>query len=392
MVKNVIIIILSNFLIFLVYNSFQEKISINENLGYDGVYYYKMSEQFQEHKQVTTDAPFVYRIGTPFIASLFTNIKLAYFYINIFSAILSSILIYFLFIKYFNFKLSVILSILYQLHWISGIRYILFDSISVDFIALNFLFVGLILIKSNLSNHKKIIFLLVLTLFGVFFREIAFIPAIIYFISNFRQERKSSFPLISGIILLLILHLTIIKTNSYHGIENAIKWFYIKGIGTYLLSIFNVYGLLILIPIIFYKDMIKFYLTNKEIYLSFAMIMILALIGGSDTERILSWSLPFFYIIAFQIIDSRKIYSQYLMLVIFVSLIFTYRVFWSIPADVENTKHILPFITYISNDFNFADLLAYHGLKKYTSIQLVEYLSLFTILYYLMKRRFNGNK
>ena len=392
MVKNVIIIILSNILIFLVYNSFQEKISINENLGYDGIYYYKMSEQFQEHKQVTTDAPFIYRIGTPFLASLFDNIKLAYFYINIFSAILISVLIYFLFIEYFNFKLSIFLAILYQLHWISGIRYILFDSISVDFIALNFLFAGLILIKSNKSEIKKIIFLSILTIFGVLFREIAFVPATIYLILNFKFNKKSVVPFSLGIIVLLILHLTLIKTNSYHGIENAVKWFYIKGIGTYILSIFNVYGLLILIPVIFYTDLNRFYVSNKEICLSIILIMVLALIGGSDTERILSWSLPFFYIIVFQIIDDRKIYSNYIMFIIFTSLIFTYRVFWSIPADVENNKHILPIITYISNDFNFADLLAYHGLKQYTSIQLVEYLSLFTILYYFMKRRFNGNK
>lgn len=387
MLKNLSIVLILNILIFFIYSNFQSKISINDNLGYDGVFYVVLANQFKNNEKLETNAPFVYRIGTPFLASLFENIPQAFFYINIIFSILSSLLVFILLTQYLNYYYSIFLSILYQLHWVSGIRYILFDPIGVDYIALCFMFSGLILIKLSIKENLKIFYLIIISIFGVMFREITLIPSIVYLFINFRNEKKSIFPIFIGIVSYILILLFVEKTNDYNNLVAALKWFYIKGIGTFALSLFNVFGLLVIIPFMFIKTTKEFIISNKIISIPFFIIIILGLIGGSDTERILSWSLPLYYIIVFKIVEEKNLISNKYMVFILISLLLTYRVFWIIPDNVEIQNHVYPLITFMSNDFNFADLFAYHGDKIFTSIQLVEYILLSIILFILLKRK-----
>lgn len=389
-VKNLSIVLILNILIFFIYSNFQSKISINDNLGYDGVFYVELANQFKNNEKLETNAPFLYRIGTPFLASFFENIPQAFFYINIIFSILSSLLVFILLTQYLNYSYSIFLSILFQLHWVSGVRYILFDPIGVDYIALCFMFLGLILIKSSIKENLKIFYLIIISIFGVLFREIALIPSIVYLFINLRNDKKSLIPFFFGIFSYILILLFVEKTNDYNSLIAALKWFYIKGIGTFTLSLFNVFGLLVIIPFIFIKLTKEFILSNKIISIPFFIIIILGLIGGSDTERILSWSLPLFYILIFRIVEEKNLISNKYMIFILISLLLTYRVFWIIPDDVEIQNHIYPLVTFMSNDFNFADLFAYHGDKIFTSIQLVEYILLSIILFILFKRKLNG--
>lgn len=389
MIKKLSIVLILNILIFFIYSNFQSKISINDNLGYDGVYYFELANQFKNNEKLETNAPFIYRIGTPFLASLFENITQAFFYINIIFSILSSLLVFILLTQYLNYSYSIFLSILYQLHWVSGVRYILFDPIGVDYIALCFMFSGLILFKLSIKENLKIFFLFIMSIIGVMFREIALIPSIVYLFINFRNDKKSLIPFFFSIFSYILILLFIDKTNDYNSLIAALKWFYIKGIGTFTLSLFNLFGLLVIIPFVFMKSTKELIKSNKIISIPFFIIIILGLIGGSDTERILSWSLPLFYILVFRIVEEKNLISNRYLIFILISLILTYRVLWIIPDDVEIQNHVYPLLTFMSNDFNFADLFAYHGDKIYTSIQLVEYILFSIFLFILFKRNLN---
>ena len=387
MIKNITIIIFFNVLIFLVYSNFQNKISINENLGYDGVYYYNMSEQFQDGETLKTNAPFVYRIATPYLASLFSNIKQSYFYINIIASIVSSILIYLIFIKYFEIKVSLILAIFSQLHWISGIRYVLFDPIGVDNLALCFLYLGILVLISEKNYNQKLILICLITFFGIFFREITLIPAMILLIQNYKFKKNSIIPLVVGVVIFILLQTFISKTNDYNGLYSILKWAYAKNIGNYLLSIFNAFGLVIVLFFVFYKNLLTYLKMYSTTSIALFLIMILAYVGGSDTERFLSWALPFFFILTYKIIKDNNLLKNKYVIFTLLTLVLTYRIFWVIPADVENTNHVFPVLTYLSNDFNFADLLAFHGNKQYVNIQLIEYLVAAIILYFLISKK-----
>ncbi len=49
----------------------QKPITYQNGKGWDGVEYYRTAEQLTNHTYPKAGAPFVYRIGTPFLVSLF---------------------------------------------------------------------------------------------------------------------------------------------------------------------------------------------------------------------------------------------------------------------------------------------------------------------------------
>lgn len=409
MFKSISIIIFANILILLIYSQFQYSLEHNDGKGFDGVYYFEIIEQIQNNEKISTKAPFVNRLGTPsIIAFFFDDIIFGFKVINIIFSILISILIYFISIIYLDNKISILLSIIYQLHWISGIRYILFDPTTIDYIPLFLIYLSLYFI---LISHKyQIIIVVILSSIGVLFREICLLPIIIqlykmYSNNNYnynflfkKQYIKKYFPLFIPFLiyltLLLIIEFNIIeKTNNYNSIASAVKWIYIKGLGQIIHSIYIVFGLLIIIPLIFYNKIIEYKNDFELLYFLIITIFILSLIGGADTERIMNWSLPVFLIIITKIIIVTEFYKNILFYFIILILFLTFRIFWISPYEIK-TNSIFPVLTYLSNDFNFIDLFAIHGSKKYTSIALFQYifLSFVIILFYnLSKRKSNGN-
>ena len=63
------------FLIFLVTNIasqvYQPQITYNNGQSFDGVFYYRVAYQLSNGLKASSEAPFVYRIGTPFLVGLF---------------------------------------------------------------------------------------------------------------------------------------------------------------------------------------------------------------------------------------------------------------------------------------------------------------------------------
>ena len=49
---------------------YQSQISYNNGQGWDGVEYYKTAQAFKDNIKPLAKAPFVYRIGTPYLAQL----------------------------------------------------------------------------------------------------------------------------------------------------------------------------------------------------------------------------------------------------------------------------------------------------------------------------------
>ena len=64
---------------------YQPHITLNRGQSFDGVYYFKVAYQFAQGLKIRSDGPFVYRIGTPFLVSVFfkNNLLLGFKVINI---------------------------------------------------------------------------------------------------------------------------------------------------------------------------------------------------------------------------------------------------------------------------------------------------------------------
>lgn len=399
MFKSIIIVLLSTFAILFTYGLFQKSLKVNEGKGYDGVYYYQITEQFAKNEKITSYAPFIYRLGTPFLVSIiFEDYIFGFKAINLVFSVILSILIYLLASLYLENKIAILTAFFYQLHWISGVRYILFDPMGTDYIALTFIYLCLYMISKKINNY--ILWVTLISSIGVFFREIALIPMIILIYNRYKDNNyKWSFINLKNIYLVIlfiipfsiyalinlseIFNIFLTKTNDYNSITSAVRWIYIKGIGQFIHSFFNVYGLLLIIPFIFYNKLKEFKNQFELQYFTLIIIIILALIGGSDTERFIAWGLPIFLIITIKIIIETKYYKSRVFYYIMLTMILTYRLFWISPFDNFEGISKVPFLTPLSNEFHFADLFTMHGNKKFISFALFQYLFLSFVTIFL---------
>ena len=92
-----VIVFGSVFLLALIYLNIQAPASLAPEFDWDEKQYRLMATQFRAGETITADAPEVYRIGTPFIASIlpFDNISDAFFFLEMASALLAVMLLYF---------------------------------------------------------------------------------------------------------------------------------------------------------------------------------------------------------------------------------------------------------------------------------------------------------
>lgn len=404
MYKYLFIVLFSNLVILFIYSQFQESMEFNDGKGFDGQYYYEITQQIENNDNINSKSPFQYRVGTSYLVSfLFDDIKLGFIVINIFFSIALSLLIYLLANIFLNNYLSIIISIIYQLHWVSGIRYILFDPIGTDYIALFLIYLSLYIILKDFKYKYQLV--LAISSFGVFFREIAMLPMFaLFLIDLYKGEftiiwKKIDLRIFSRLIELFIpygfLALITFAVNDFeffkdsdnNTIVNAIKWLYIKGIGQYVHSVFNVVGLFLVIPIAYRKQLKDLDSNYKVLYIFSILILFLAIIGGSDTERFIAWGLPIYSIIIVKLIIDNKMYKSYTFYFIVMLSVLTFRLFWITPNKMYDGNNFLPIFTFIANDFNFADLFAMHGEKKFTSVALMQYLIVSAITLFFIKIR-----
>lgn len=402
MYKNLIIVLLANLLILILYSQFQKSLEVNDGKGYDGKYYYELTEQLQNNEKLDTKEPFKNRVGTPLLVSLmFDDIIFGFKFINILFSIALSLLIFLLANIFLNNYLAIAISVIYQLHWVSGIRYILFDPMGTDYIPLFLIYLSLYIILKN-PKHKYSILILISSI-GVIFREIAILPLIALLIYDIYNKeftitwKKVDFKLFSrlfdlfipiGVYALTLFFINDFEFNSKHStLENAVKWLYIKGIGQYLHSVFNVVGLFLVIPIVFRNQLKALDDKYKLLIITSILILLLSIIGGSDTERFIAWGLPLYSIIIVKLIVDNKFYRVYVFYIIALISILTFRLFWITPYELYGGNNFLPVFTFISNNFNFTDLFAMHGEKKFTSVALIQYIIISVVMLFLIKIR-----
>lgn len=409
MYKNLLIVLFSNLVILFIYSQFQESMEFNDGKGFDGQYYYEITEQIENIENINSKSPFQYRVGTSYlVAYLFDDIKLGFIVVNIIFSIALSLLIYLLTNIFLNNFLSIIISLIYQLHWLTGIRYILFDPIGTDYIALFLIYLSLYIILIDFKYKYQLV--LAISTFGVFFREIAMLPIFALFLIDLNKGeftvtwKKVDLKIFSRLIDLFIpfgfLALITFAINDFEFFKdsdnsstvNAVKWLYMKGIGQYVHSIFNVVGLFIVFPIAFKKQIKDLDSKYKVLFIFAVLILFLAIIGGSDTERFIAWGLPIYSIIIAKLIIDNKMYKSNTFYFIVVVSILTFRLFWLTPNKMYDGNNFLPVFTFIANDFNFADLFAMHGEKKFTSVALMQYLIVSAItLFFIKIRKRNEN-
>lgn len=446
-----IIELLSTILLIVIVNLFswanQPQISNNMGKGMDGVEYFKVAEDISHGNTPKAKAPFLYRIGTPaLVATTFPNDLLFGFkVINIFAGSLIPIALLFwisIYFKGFYFRLLPVA--LFSLTWHSPLRMSWYYPVHSDPLSVLFLMILLIMLyhlfqsnNNKKAHHKIFVTFISFSIFAAFFREICIIPALLYFLANISlkftdisfsdddvrfiksennksnefmarmmltikklyfkffnkfptislSDQKSFIPLIFGVATLISIKLFTESTVSYSFSETAFSWLYRKSLMMYLHAWLIAFGPVLFVILINYKAAYQFLKSNMLSAYFLIIIAFMGVVGGSDTERILFWSMPVVYIMIVRIIiENREVYSRALVIFILtVSQIINMRVFWATPDYPNEFSSIDPILTPIGSSFPLLDLWTWHGDLRTNLISFAGYLCLFVFFLIVYK-------
>ncbi len=401
-----IVFILTNILSYL----YQDNTSFTSGKGFDMEYYYEVAEQISDGEMPISKAPFVYRLGTPFLAAIASsgNLTASFKYINFAANIIIIILLAVLFSLYIsNWKLRALFVSLYIVSWHAQVRLFYFYPIHTDYWALVFIFSLLIFIYyiGEKGKASLILPMALVTFIGVFFREIVLVPAAaLIFINNpFKFETKPKFrlesfsgpklttaiPFVAGVIGLIIVHLIATPNNDYSAVYQIFKWGYRKAMFVYFLAWCIAYGPVLFLLIYNWKSALR-YLTEKQYFLFYLVAFIfLSWVGGTDTLRFVYWAMPVVYILlALAIREKHSILSSYpLIALLIVTQAIAMRLFWILPDFMHEFPRQYPLLTIMSNNFRTLDLWTFHGDKFVNAVACVEYIILGSIILLWMYRR-----
>jgi len=389
----------------------QEPIVYNNGFGWDGEKYHQIAYQIQNNQTIATKAPFVYRVGTPWLAvKLFGgDLKLSFIRVNTFFALLLPFFVYyFLKKKGINSGLATLGALIYLSFWHSPINFFLYYPYYVDPAALFFLFFGILISTSQMDRNKKAIYLTITCGVGTLFREIAAIPAFVFFLdyifnlSTIKFNYKyifskeiinklfckmsliSALPFLISFAVYLIIFFNVTTTNSHKFWNSAFDLFYNKSLVNYFHALIVAYGPIIFIALFNLKNLVSLLKTHKLEAIYFYLFLALALVGGVDTERISFFGAPIIFFFLAKLLELDKVKSLAYYSVLVITMLLSMRLFLALPVDV-NDLHTYPIITQFSLDFSYLDLYASHADNKVRLVSFAEYILIFILLYFSRK-------
>ncbi len=409
LIITILIIVIVNLFSYL----FQSPITNNDGKGMDGVEYYKVAEDFVNNKTPEAKAPFVYRIGTPYLVSFFFENDLlnGFKTINIIAGSFIPIMLLFWISLFYNSSfLRILPVVLFSLTWHSPLRLSWYYPVHSDPIAVLILLKLLFLLYLVSKDESKYIIFnqnllqisfILLTFIGVFFREICVIPAFIFSlkainfdITNLKSFKFDNFkriqyiyliPLIFGIFGIIITHILVNPIGSYSFLGALGLWIYQKSIVMNFHALIIAFGPIIYIIFFTYLDAWNFLKKEKDLLVFLIIILFLSFAGGSDTERIIYWSFPIVYLLIINSIikNKEKVVNILFLSIITLGQIINMRIFLTTPDYPNNYSSVLPILTPIANKFPFLDLFTMHGYWKVNVLSFFEYIILMIIAYFI---------
>lgn len=364
----------------LLFSTFQKPITYNDGLGWDGVYYAKITQDFRNGLPPQTVQPFVNRIGVPLLGSLLNfDIIASWRFLNIIANFFLIILLHFFLSLFFRQQwLRFILILFFLLPFHSYVRVNFFNPVSTDSWCMIFLILGIIVIH-RLRTHgwraTSVFLLSLITFIGVFFREVVVVlPFVALFVHNpvkINSEKhrrlciilppaSAVLPILSAILALILVKILVVPSTNTTLLGTAVSCLYGKSFPDYILSWFIAFGPILIFPIIELRKSIKFLLDNQYLMVYLISFSILGWIGGSATYRILKWGLPVVFILVGLTLQRnmsvlRRNYP--FAFVFFLSYLVSQRVFWVLPDYPGGEFSLLVFLTPLTGNPPLLDII-----------------------------------
>lgn len=276
--------------------------------------YYLVSSQLAAGQVPAAEAPYVYRLGLPWLVAQFWPADPArgFFVINVVCGLALAALLS-LWLRHGVERLSVRLAVvtLFAGAWHGPIRYVHFNGGYVDPPFMLFVLLSLVMLQATQQQPRPwpVAALTALTIAGALIREtMLLLPISALLMGNPVQpgaslsamRRRTQWflliPIALGMAAIAVTHAVVIADTTRSFLAAALQWIQ-KPPSAYVLAWFTAYGP-VLALLVFDWRKVAADLRERQHLLSFlGLCAVLAFLGGSDTERFVFWAMPVVYLL-----------------------------------------------------------------------------------------------
>lgn len=404
-----LILLIVLFVVLNIYHYFnQEIISLNNGLGWDGIHYADLTEDFLKNQELNTEMPFTYRIGIPFLASLINEDIIFSWRLLGICANFISLLVLWYFLKFFisRYIIRILLFILFLFPFHSYIVLPYYHPVQLDSFDFLIIISSLLLIQMYKVYRKNfLIYILSLFMFaGVFIREFVVVIGFCFlFLNNPLKlvkgsklifyiklpEKQFILPLLSGFLGIILIKNIVVRPNDHFFLEVAVAWFMTKTIPDYLVAVFIAYSPAVFLIIYFWREFLNFLKSNQTFLIYLLCVLIVSFIGGSATYRLLKWGSPLILVCIGIILEKNinfflenKMFSAVLIL----SIIVSQRFLIPIPDYPGGVKTYFVFLTPLIKNADILDLIGM-GNKYVKFLILISHIAVFAVLRLLIRNK-----
>jgi len=336
---------------------YQQKITLIRY--WDSDEYYWMTYNMATRQPIRASAPWVYRIGVPWVASLpfrylltrgypYWTIKYPYYIMNV-SAALATTLLLIVWLRRFvdSVVIRLLVVLMFLVEWHGPVRFVYFYPVYVDPVFIVFLLGGLMLIEHSRGHSPGRVspLLAVVCALGTLCRESMIVVALAFIVAHnpFSAPTRTAWrrdlvaaaaPLVASLLAIVFAHAIVTPKAPYSATAEALRVSTEKPLFTWALAWFLTFGPGVA-AVIAYDGRAALQFLRQRPYLAFYLIAcgLLGFAGGTDTERVLFWALPVVYVLAARAVerDWPVLKSGPLPIVLLAAQMISARVLWPIP-------------------------------------------------------------
>ncbi len=362
--------------------------------------YLNMAAQFTKHLPIEAEAPYVYRVATPYLAAqlsphdLFRGFRI----VNITGSALAAVLLAFWLRGCVgDWRIRVLLVTLFLIQWDAPPRLVWHSPVHTDAWYFVFVLAGLIVARRDRAEPApvRLALLCALAFTGTLFREITllFPLAILAAHQPFTRETgawrlrlpslRNFLPFAFGIAALVLVHRFARQTDNYAFGElvpysfsrTVLTFLYEKPVIGYAQAWLLAYGPVLFIVLFDWRKAAAFLAEQQWLAVFLLAGAGLGFFGGTDSERLLYWSMPVVYVLLGRALENQRavLASRELAAVFVIGQLLTSRILWTTPDYPTAPPHTFPILQQFGSDVPYLDLFSYHGFRMKEFISIVQF-------------------
>jgi hypothetical protein len=298
-----------------IYARYQPQIAMGNGRGDDGVFYGLMAEQAAQGRPLQADAPFVYRIGTPWLVGQLSrwtplSVDEAFRAVNLVGYFVLILLLYLLALRFCSPPYAAFVCLLYSLPFYGYARVIFFYPVHVDTLWYILVLGALLLMLRSHCGPGTLALLVLLSVLATLVRETGIVIPLIFLLSRdpFRRlfagppagdstrrlELMGGLAMLAGSLLAIgLTHLVVEPTGAYTFLAAASESVRLNAVWHVVVAFYlGCGGALLGVFLIQLRPTGLFFRTHPELSAFAALFFLLAFVGGVDTVRFFSWAAP----------------------------------------------------------------------------------------------------